>query len=255
MSSDSKWTLTRRRLLALAALGLPGLALPKWAFGLGSSSKLVFALLEHGPGSDPRPTALRRLAWEIVKRTSIECELDTVRLGASSPALFKHPLLVLAGKGAFSDHTPGEVASLRRYLTYGGTLFVDSNEAGKGLAFDTSVRALLKRVLPRNPLTPIDRNHVLYKSFYLLDGPGGRVIRRPYLEGIILDGRIAVIYSQNDFLGAWARDDLGTWELEMDARRRELAFRFGLNLVMYTLCLDYKDDQVHLPFILRRRKT
>ena len=36
--------------------------------------------------------------------------------------------------------------------------------------------------------------------------------------------------------------------------QRELAFRLGINLAMYALCLDYKTDQVHVPFILRRRQ-
>ncbi len=29
---------------------------------------------------------------------------------------------------------------------------------------------------------------------------------------------------------------------------------WGVNLVMYALCLDYKEDQVHIPFILQRRR-
>jgi hypothetical protein len=28
----------------------------------------------------------------------------------------------------------------------------------------------------------------------------------------------------------------------------------GVNLVMYALCLDYKADQVHVPFIMKRRR-
>ena len=64
-----------------------------------------------------------------------------------------------------------------------------------------------------------------------------------------------MVYSQNDLLGAWARDDLGMWEYEVEPRQRENTFRFGVNLVMYAMCLDYKDDQVHLPFILKRRKS
>jgi hypothetical protein len=36
------------------------------------------------------------------------------------------------------------------------------------------------------------------------------------------------------------------------ARQRELAFRFGVNLVMYALTGNYKADQVHLDAILER---
>ena len=35
---------------------------------------------------------------------------------------------------------------------------------------------------------------------------------------------------------------------------REYALRVGVNAFMYTLCLDYKQDQVHIPFILKRRR-
>ena len=35
-------------------------------------------------------------------------------------------------------------------------------------------------------------------------------------------------------------------------RQREMAYRFGVNLVMYTLTGNYKADQVHVPAILER---
>ena len=66
-----------------------------------------------------------------------------------------------------------------------------------------------------------------------------------------------MLYCQNDLGGAWARDAFGRWEYEVSpggARQREMAFRLGINLVMYALCLDYKDDLVHTPFILKRRR-
>ena len=36
--------------------------------------------------------------------------------------------------------------------------------------------------------------------------------------------------------------------------QREEAFRFGVNLVMYALCLDYKTEQAHIDYILRTRR-
>ncbi len=111
-------------------------------------------------------------------------------------------------------------------------------------------------MLPAAPLAPVPREHVLYKSFYLLDRQGGRLAVKPWLEAQLLDGRVAVIYSQNDLGGAWARSELGDWEYPCTPGgepQREPAFRLGVNLAMYALCTDYKDDAVHLPFILKRR--
>ena len=71
------------------------------------------------------------------------------------------------------------------------------------------------------------------------------------------DDRAVIAYSQNDLGGAWQRDDMGNFEFVCEPggeRQREMAFRLGVNLVMYALCLDYKSDQVHVPFIMRRRR-
>jgi hypothetical protein len=39
---------------------------------------------------------------------------------------------------------------------------------------------------------------------------------------------------------------------DISPRQREMAWRFGVNLVMYALTGSYKGDQVHLPAILER---
>ena len=66
-----------------------------------------------------------------------------------------------------------------------------------------------------------------------------------------------VLYSGNDLIGAYAKDSLGAWEMEVTPggdTQREKAIRLGVNLAMYALCLDYKEDQVHIPFIMKRRR-
>ena len=78
-----------------------------------------------------------------------------------------------------------------------------------------------------------------------------------HLYGAVRDERLAVIYSPNDVLGAWARDNYGNWEYEVHpggAVQRESTVRFGVNLAMYALCLDYKEGQVHVNYMLRRRR-
>jgi hypothetical protein len=245
----------RRTFLQLAlaaAAGLPA----RGRAAIPEASRLTLGQVEHGGRWNPRPTALKRLCWEIARRTSIETagEAAAVRLGA--PGLHRHPMLYLAGDGAFPPFAEGEVAALRRHLQYGGFLLVDAADGSDGSGFDLSVRRELARVLPGSPLARVAREHVLYKTFYLLDRQGGRVLAKPWLEGQALEGRLAVLYSQNDLGGAWARGALGDWEYACTPggeAQRETAFRLGVNTAMYALCTDYKDDAVHLPFILRRR--
>ena len=66
-----------------------------------------------------------------------------------------------------------------------------------------------------------------------------------------------MVYSQNDLAGAWERDESGAYAYEVSPGgepQRELAVRVGINVCMYALCLDYKDDAVHLPLILKKRR-
>ncbi|MCB9653454.1 MAG: DUF4159 domain-containing protein [Deltaproteobacteria bacterium] len=247
--------LTRVTLLALLALLALLTLVPDEA--AAEEADVVLAQLDTGGQYNPRPDALRRLLWEVTQRTSIEASLEVVALRAEDPKLFYHPLLYWSGRGAVPALSDAAVKALRRYLTYGGTILIDSADDEAGGAFDQSVRREMGRILPRVEFARVPTDHVVYKSFFLVDHQAGRVLRAPYLEAIAIEKRFAVIYSQNDLAGAWARDSFGRWEYDVSPggeRQREMAFRLGINVVMYALCLDYKEDLVHIPFILKRRR-
>ncbi len=250
MSNDGT-RMNRRALLAAAAMA-PGLLASRIA-----ASDFRLAQLRTRGAWDVRADALRRLAWEVRQRTSIEVDLEPTALDPTDPALFRHPCLYWGGTGLHPELSDEALRRLRRYLTYGGSLIIDSADADPGGPFDRSVRRTLSALLPRRPIERVPANHVLYKTFYLVEGQAGRVARVPYLEQVVLEGRSAVIYAQNDLAGAWARDAFGRWSYQVSPggeRQREMAFRLGVNLVMYVLCLDYKDDLVHAPFIRDRRR-
>ena len=120
------------------------------------------------------------------------------------------------------------------------------------------------------PLEPVPADHVLTKAFYMLkDFPGrwdgGQVWvealppaekgreRAPARGG---DGVSPVIIGGNDWAAAWAVDanGHGRWPSRCRAAKcqREMALRFGINLVMYALTGNYKTDQVHAPALLER---
>ena len=248
---------TRRQLLRGLLLGGAASALPRPARAFGDQARLVFAQARHGGRWDPRPGGLSRLAWEIARRTSIETSPVPRALGLADPDLFRYPLVTLCGDGGFPLPGDAELAALRRYLSYGGLLVFDDASGSPGGPFHLSARALIKATLPAAALFKVPRDHVVYKSFYLLDGPSGRVASTPDIEAIELGGRLAVLYSGNDLFGALAKDSLGSWEMEVvpgGEMQREKAVRLGVNIAMYAMCLDYKEDQVHIPFILKRRR-
>lgn len=252
--------MNRRRFLA-ATLAAPALlALPRGARGLGERTRFRIAQLAVGGGNwNPRPAALRRLLWEIDKRTSIDTAVEPAQVKPGDGTLHEHPFLYLAGDRAFAPLGADETLALRRFLTFGGFLVIDSAEGRVGGSFDGAVRRLVAELFPRPAagLEPVPADHVLFKSFYLLDAPYGRLAIAPQLEAVFHDGRAAVVYCQNDLGGAWARDNYGVWEHECypgGEPQREKSFRFGINLAMYAMCLDYKTDQVHVEFLLRKRR-
>ena len=180
--------LTRRRWLAgglAAALAL----VARRASAIGPGSKFTFGQLQLGPAtiSEPAPGALHRLAWEIEKRTSIDVQLEPVIVTPTSDTLHETPFLYLSGERELELPSGAGIEALRRFLTFGGFLLIDSAEGSTDGAFDGSVRKLISAVFPpvgsAKPLEIVPSDHVVYKSFYLLDRPLGRLAIAPAMEG------------------------------------------------------------------------
>jgi Domain of unknown function (DUF4159) len=250
--------ISRRRLLGASLAGAAALVVPRPARALGPGSRFRIGQLTLGTPI-PRPNALRRLLWELDKQSSTAVELETPVVTLATPTLHETPMLYLAGDREFAIPSPQGIEVLRRFLTFGGFLLIDSAEGSSDGAFDKSVRALCAALYPPPSagLEVVSPDHVVYKSFFLLDRPVGRVALSPVLEGVTRSGRLTIAYCQNDLGGAWSKDNFGNYDFPCEPggeRQREQAFRVGLNLIMYALCLDYKTDQVHVPFIMRRRR-
>ena len=240
---------------ALAAAAWSGVAR---AIGPGSKFRIA-QLIVPGGNWNPRPNALKRLQWQIDLKTSIDTSREPLQMRADSDRLHHSPFLYLAGDRSFSPLGMREIERLRRFVTFGGFLFIDNAEGRVGGPFEDAARKLVADLFPspQPGLEPLPADHVIYKSFFLVDSPAGRVAEAPRLEAVFHDKRAAVVYCANDLGGAWDRDDFGNWSHQCypgGESQREMAFRLGINLAMYALCLDYKTDQVHVPFILKRRR-
>src|SRR5690606_25363075 len=149
--------LSRRTLLAASA----GLAL--WPFAgraFGDASRFVPAVARHRGRWDARDSGLRRLSWELQRRTSVDVIPEARPVALDSPQLFRSPFLYLGGDGGLPALTDAEVGNLRRFLTYGGLLLADANDGSNGSGFDADFRREMARVLPRSRLQPLSDDHV-----------------------------------------------------------------------------------------------
>ncbi len=242
---------------ALCALAFAvGALWPRPAGAIGELTAVDIRGIDYGGGrASPRPTAPQRLAWETRQRTSVETRLEPTRARLSDPKVFDTPLLYWSGDQAFPQLSEAEVTGLKRFVEFGGAVLID-DAAPEQDGFDSAIRREIERAFGRNALTRLPATHTVYRSFYLLDRPVGRVPGPDHVEAVVRSGRAAVIYTRHDLGGAIDRDNLGNYLHPVEPggeSQREMAIRFGVNLVVYALCLDYKDDQVHAPFIMRRR--
>jgi hypothetical protein len=259
--SPRQWSLLARLCtlcgLASAAwlLAHGGLRSPL-AFALGERTAVDIRVLTLASGAEaPRPTAAQRIAWEVRQRTSVETRLPPTGVRFSDASLFESGLVYWAGQDAFEPLSEAERVGLRRFVEFGGFVLID-DAAPERSGFDASVRREMELVFGKGALAPLPESHTVYRSFYLLDRPYGRVASHGKLEAVERGGRAAVIYMRNDLGGAIDRDNLGNFHHPVVPGgdvQRENAVRLAVNLVLYALCLDYKDDQVHSPFIMRRR--
>jgi hypothetical protein len=169
--------------------------------------------------------------------------------------------------------TEDAISRIDAYMRAGGTVLFDTRDQFSALTATGNVgpnterlRAILADIdIP--PLEPVPSDHVLTKAFYLLKTFPGRFAgsplwveaqtskadpSRPARAG---DGVTPILITGNDFAGAWATDDLGAPLLPLvppDENQREMAYRTGVNIMMYMLTGNYKADQVHVPALLER---
>ncbi len=202
---------------------------------------------------------MRGLGRVLGRRTAIEPGA-AIGVDIETDELAFHPLLYWAVSPR--QRLPSERArrQLDRYLRTGGTILFDTRARG-GIgsgAAGLHLRRLLGG-LDVPALTQLPPDHVLTRSFYLLSEFPGRWAGGPiWVErrgGRHNDGVSSVVIGTNDWAGAWAVDEAGrplAAVVPDGERQRELAYRFGVNWVMYALTGNYKTDQVHVPALMER---
>ncbi len=181
---------------------------------------------------------------------------DPVVPGASDLSLY--PLLywpVLADAPAPSA---AAAAALRRFMARGGIVVLDTGTGNGGQPDPAALRRALSGIAVA-PLTRLTIHHVLARSFYLLRRYPGRyaggavwVTRRDARAG---DDVSPVVIGAADWAAAWAIDRDGRTAYATvpgGGEQRELADRFGINLVMYALTGNYKGDRLQLRAIIQR---
>lgn len=234
-------------------------------FALKASHDLRLAYVVTGQSDIDQMSraGLYGLTEILFRRTSIEAT-EPLGINLESDDISLLPFLywpISPSQPQLSD------AALRRvdqFMKTGGMILFDTRDQAMGLSGTAAspntekLRQMLAK-LDIPPLMPVSDDHVLTKAFYLLQEFPGRysggavwVERSP---GGDKDGVTSLVIGSHDWAAAWAMDPTGrplAATFPNNPRQREFAYRFGVNLLMYTLTGNYKADQVHIPALLER---
>jgi hypothetical protein len=248
-------------LLALPAIAQAQSSDPeKFALDNAGTTRLAYVITGDQENDTIAKAGLFGLSLVLAQRTA--AELGTpLGLDIDTDDLSFFPLIYWRVPQNPDPLSANAAKRLTDYLRHGGIIMFDTADQ-LGFGGDTDSSGSLRHMLRDMdvpPLIPAPPDHVLTKAFYLMrDFPGryaGGVIWVEQGEGRVNDGVSGVIIGSNDWAGAWAIDEAGRpmfATVPGGDRQRELAYRFGVNLVMYALTGNYKSDQVHVPAILER---
>jgi len=215
---------------------------------------------------------LTGLGLALKGRTSYEPP-EPVGVNPETDDLSFYPLLYWPMDPREKNLSPKALTRIADFMRNGGTILFDTRDLTLGAVAgpDSAGQQTLRRLtagLDFPPLEQVPADHVLTKTFYILrDFPGRWTGSKLWVEAIPPapkngapparggDGVSPVIIGGNDWAAAWAIDPSGHFMFSASPGgelQREMAFRFGINLVMYALTGNYKTDVVHAPALLQR---
>jgi len=247
----------------------------RFALAATQKTKLAYVMTGRPAVDNVSLAGLAGLSSALTNRTSFEPG-SPIGVNIERDELTFFPLLYWPVTSATTLPSPKAIAKIDAYMKRGGTVLFDTLDHQQSTpSADGSVTSpnsqRLRQLLSKfdiPALEVIPANHVITKAFYLQqDFPGRWAGGRLWVEaaqkqnGTITptskghDGVSSIIIGSNNYAAAWAQDNNGRAMFPVvpgGDRQREMAFRTGVNIVMYVLTGNYKADQVHIPSLLER---
>ncbi|MFO1121291.1 MAG: DUF4159 domain-containing protein [Hyphomicrobiales bacterium] len=257
-------------LLPMAHVALAQDAKDDFAMQAALQTRLAYVITGDASIDRVSEEGLKGLNLILRDRTSVDPG-DPVGINIERDEIVFFPLLYWPVRADATVPSDATLAKIDTYMKNGGTIFFDLRNDGTSVdaltGSTTGPAEALRRMLAKldiPPLEPVPENHVLTRTFYLMqDFPGRYADGKLWVEQMdaqdstsgAIDGVSSIIIGSNDYASAWALDASGEPLYAVIPgidRQRELAFRTGVNIVMYALTGNYKADQVHIPALLER---
>ncbi len=237
------------------------------------TTRLAYVITGDAQVDEISRQGLQGLTRALATRTALDPG-EPIGVDLARDELAFYPLLYWPMTPNRPAPSEAAIRKVDAFMKGGGTIVFDTRDAlnNRGGNSITPETAYMRRILQSidvPDLEPVPRDHVVTKTFYILDNFVGRYAAgrtwievlqrsqeqdrtRPAQAG---DRVSPIIITGNDLAAAWAVDRLGQPRFPLvpgDPRQREFAIRGGINIVMYALTGNYKADQVHVPALLER---
>ena len=246
-----------------------GDAADDFALKASLKTRLAYVLTGDAEIDHTSQEGLSGLSRVLRARTALE-PAEPMGVDIEKDELSFFPVLYWPVREDTEPLSDATLAKIDAYMKQGGMIIFDTRDQESVAYGGTQGQALTRLIgqLDIPPLEPVPENHVLTKSFYLMrtfpgrwDGGSLWVEAEPTDEAERsersrrTDGVSSLVITSNDLASAWALDDANRPIFPVvpgGEVQREMAFRAGVNLVMYALTGNYKADQVHVPALLER---
>src|SRR5690554_1526453 len=201
----------------------------QFTFGQGTYQ---LAVLKYNGGGDyyANPTAVPNLVKFANQQLNANISTEVPYVEVGSPLLFTYPFVHMTGHGnvVFSN---AERENLRNYLIGGGFLHIDDN-----YGMDEYIRPEIEKLFPNIDLVELPFDHPIFHQKYTFNGGLPKIHehddQRPQAFGIIIEGRLALLYTYETDLGnGW--EDISVHNDPQE--KRESALKMGLNILQFAL--------------------
>ena len=240
-------------------------AIDEFALAASLETRLAYVITGDRETDEVSAAGLSGLSRVLRTRTAFE-PADPMGVDILRDELAFFPILYWPMTTGQESLPPEALAKIDAYMKNGGTILFDTRDQDRAIGgMVTPGTMTLRRLLGQLDLPaiePVPEGHVLTKSFYLMHTfPGRWDGGQVWVEAggtdaaSANDGVSTIVVGSNDYAAAWARNEAGRPIYPVSPggeRQREMADRFGVNLVMYALTGNYKSDQVHVPALLER---
>jgi uncharacterized protein DUF4159 len=200
-------------------------------------TRFVFCTGQYDSGDwDSAPLVPANLIDSMAQYTSISVAPSGVNVPLASDTVLDYPLVYVTGHLPVRFST-AERRNMRKLTERGGMVFVDDHNHDIDGVFHKTAIEEITTALERPVDVPND--HEIYRAFFKFeDGPpttsqelngwGDNLVHKN-LQGVMREGRIALLYSSKDYSSEW------NYHPESKRFNAVDNTRFGVNIIVYAL--------------------